>query len=282
MGRTRRQHRHHRYQHVTNRGTDRRDVFLSDEDRVGFGQLLGEAHDRTGVDVVAYCLMTNHFHLVLDSGAGSMPDFMHHLGAQFARHWHLRHGGDGPVFSGRYASRSITDEGYLLSAVRYVHRNPLAFLDEPDLIGYRWSSLRAYAGFRRPPRFLQMEPVLTWTGGRDQMLRSTLTSADHGGVIIDPDELRRAIIQVLASGEHPTDLTRSVNRIALVAAGYLTDDPRRRLERQLVPASGAATDRAIRRAAQEARSRPQLSGIAVAALELLGTRSSGAGSQLTR
>jgi REP element-mobilizing transposase RayT len=203
--------------HVVNRGAARADIFLTDHDRVEFGRLLGEAHDRFDVDVHAYCLMGNHYHLLVETPSGRLSDAMHHLGGVYARHLNERLGRDGPVFRGRYFGRPVLSPDYLLRVVRYIHRNPLAFLDESDLETYRWSSLRTYLGYRRRPNWLRTDVVSELTGGADGMRALVGSSVPTPGAIGASD--LACAIDVLVDEHlgdaHPQGVARTVKTLLL-------------------------------------------------------------------
>ena len=148
------------YHHVMNRGANRQTVFFSDMDRVEFGRLLGEINERFGVVCLAYCLMDNHYHLVLRCPDCHLSEAMQHLGSVYTRHTNERQRRDGPLFRGRFRSIPITTDAYLLCAVRYVHRNALDLPGVTDPGEYRWSSHRAYLGSRRPPSWLDTQEVI--------------------------------------------------------------------------------------------------------------------------
>lgn len=150
--------------HVFNRGVDRQRIFFADADRKEFGRLLGEIHDLFGVEILAYCLLDNHFHLVVRCPDGHLSDAMKHLGSVFVLHTNDRVGRDGPMFRGRFRSIPVLDEGYLLVAVRYVHRNALDVTGVHVVEAYRWSSHRAYLGLRPAPTFLTTAPILSRFG----------------------------------------------------------------------------------------------------------------------
>ena len=264
-----------------NRGIDRRVVFRVDQDRVDFGQLLGEAHQRTGVFAHAYCLMDNHFHLVLECPDGGLSEFMHHLTGSVARRWHLRHGGDGPDFRGRFTSRLILDDEYLVSAVRYVHRNPLAFLSPDELLRYRWSSLRAYAGLRRSPPWLQCDTVRTWSGGEDALLRATIGNATAGPRAVSGVHIRGAVAHVIEVADAGPAVARAGTTIALLVADLLAPPAADAAVRDLVPTSPHAAARARRRARQQGAANPTLVQLALEAAELLGLPSPRAMTALT-
>jgi putative transposase len=111
---------------MMNRGIDRQPVFFADADGVKFGRRLAEVHERFGVETLAYCLMPNHYHLLIRLPGGGLAAAIHHLGSLYTRNTNDRTGRDGPLFRGRYHSIRVDTDEYLLWAARYIHRNPLA------------------------------------------------------------------------------------------------------------------------------------------------------------
>jgi REP element-mobilizing transposase RayT len=149
-----------------NRGVDHGRVFFDDSDRIEMGSRFADIHDRFGVVVLAYCLMDNHYHCVLQCPNGGLSEAMQRLGSLYTRHVNDRLGRDGPLFRGRFASRQIADGPYLLAACRYVHRNPLVIEGIDDPADYRWSSHRTYLGLRPTPPWLRQQPALRVAMGR--------------------------------------------------------------------------------------------------------------------
>ncbi|BAN03679.1 transposase [Ilumatobacter coccineus] len=150
--------------HVMNRGVARQPIFFTDKHRIEFGRLLAEIHERFGIEVLAYCLMGNHYHLIVRCPAGRLSEAMQHLGSTFVRHVNDEVGRDGPLFRSRFKSILVDSDRYLLRAVRYVHRNALDLAGVTSPAGYRWSSHRAYLGHRRSPEFLDTSVVLEMFG----------------------------------------------------------------------------------------------------------------------
>lgn len=165
MGRHLRIDRPGAWHHIVNRGVERRDIFVDDLDRLEFGRLLGVVHQRFDVRVHAYCLMSNHYHLLVECPNGRLSDAMHLLGSLYVRHFNDRTGRDGPLFRGRFFAREVHDDSDLVAVTRYIHRNPLAFLPVGRLETFRWSSLRTYLELRRQVDWLRTDVVSALVGG---------------------------------------------------------------------------------------------------------------------
>jgi putative transposase len=130
--------------HIVNRGNDKRIIFPEPLDYAAFLVLLREARERFGVELYAYCLMPNHFHLVVKtSGLDEISAYMHFVQREHAcdlrRCWRSR--GQGHVFQRRYWSRVVVGDGYLVTVMKYVEANPYraGLLDPSDV--WEWSSL---------------------------------------------------------------------------------------------------------------------------------------------
>ncbi|MBI4658073.1 MAG: transposase [Verrucomicrobia bacterium] len=151
--------------HLMNRGDRREDIFRDDQDRHRFLETLGEACAKTGWRVHAFCLMRNHFHLVVETPQPNLAVGMKWLLGTYTSRFNRRHQGSGHLFSGRYKSLLVGGEGgYLRTVCDYVHLNPvrakLLRAEEP-LRHYVWSSFPAYlqASSKRPP-WLRVERLL--------------------------------------------------------------------------------------------------------------------------
>lgn len=152
------------WHHVMNRGSSRRDVFRTSGDGIEFLDLVGEWSERKRVEIHAYCLMSNHFHLLVRSTEGTLGDFMQQLQARFTQSINRRTGHDGAIFRGRFHSTLVDDDVYLAVAGRYIHRNPIDVRPPVPLDRYRWSSYRAYLGDHQPS-WLRTEVLLDRHGG---------------------------------------------------------------------------------------------------------------------
>src|SRR6267143_5095116 len=139
--------------HVMNRGNRREDIFIDDEDRRKFLTTLEEACQKTGWQVHAYCLMRNHFHLVVETPQANLVTGMKCLLGVYTSRFNRRRQEFGHLFSGRYKALIVdgSGNGYLKTVCDYVHLNPArAKLLAPGqhLRDYRWSS---YPRYLQPP-----------------------------------------------------------------------------------------------------------------------------------
>ena len=130
--------------HVLNRGVARATLFHKHGDYVAFERVLHQAKDTCPMRLLAYCLMPNHFHLILwPQQDGELSDFLHWLTLTHTMRWHAHYhsGGTGPLYQGRFKSFPIQDDEHLLTVCRYVERNPLRANLVPKAEAWPWSSL---------------------------------------------------------------------------------------------------------------------------------------------
>ena len=156
MGRYLRQDPIDGWHHITNHAVGKEPLFINDRDRHQFMRRLYESADRHNVDVIAFCLMGNHFHLVLRCPQQGLSECMHYLESIYAREFNKRHARRGALVRRTFHNTLITDEGQALATIRYVHRNPLEL--GIDIRSYPWSSYRAYAYNDRT--FFRPDPLL--------------------------------------------------------------------------------------------------------------------------
>ena len=152
--------------HVMDRGDRREDIFVDDVDRHDFLKTLAEACQKTGWQVHAYCLMRNHFHMVLETPNGNLVEGMKWFLSAYTIRLNHRQKLFGHVFSGRYKALVVdgSGSGYLRTACDYVHLNPVrAKLLNPEerLLAYPWSSLGWYAAApKHRPKWIRVDRLL--------------------------------------------------------------------------------------------------------------------------
>jgi putative transposase len=145
--------------HVTSRGTEGRPIFLDDLDREIFLTTLAEVVDERAWMCPAYCLMTNHFHLLVQTPNPDLAAGMHGVNGTYANYFNRRHNHVGHLFQSRYKATVIERESHLLESSRYVVLNPVraGICRRPAY--WRWSSYRATAGYVAAPEFLAVDWV---------------------------------------------------------------------------------------------------------------------------
>ena len=133
------------FYHVILRGNGKQIIFEDDADRRVFLKLLAKRAGDAGAHVLAWCLMENHVHLVLEDPAQTLSEMMQRLSGDYAQRFNRKSGRVGHVFENRFKSCPIENETYLLQAIRYVHDNPenAGICPAPE---YPWSSYHEYVG----------------------------------------------------------------------------------------------------------------------------------------
>jgi len=149
--------------HVSARGNERAAIYRNEGDRRYFLQLLADAVRREHWRVLAYCLMTNHYHLLVQTPVPNLARGMRQLNGVYAQSFNRRHARVGHLFQGRYAARIVQEDAHLLLAVRYVVRNPVRARLCRDPEEWRWSSHRAALG-TEPAWFLDRGSLLSYFG----------------------------------------------------------------------------------------------------------------------
>lgn len=145
--------------HVTSRGDRREPIFLDDEDRQQFLHLLGLEVRQQGWQLYAYCLMTNHFHLLIETPEPNLGRGMRRLNGVYTQAFNRRHDLVGHLFQGRYKAIVEDRDAYLSELCRYVVLNPVraGMVAQPDM--WPWSSYAATAGAAAAPDWLAVDAV---------------------------------------------------------------------------------------------------------------------------
>ena len=134
------------FYHVMNRGRGRKVIFPGEAFFNDYLKGLDEAHRRFGIEVHAYCLMNNHYHLLVKTPRGNLGRAMRHIDGLYVQRYNRRKKTDGSLFRGRYKAVVVDASCYLLQASRYIHRNPIETKTPlvTELADYSWSSYPAY------------------------------------------------------------------------------------------------------------------------------------------
>jgi len=145
--------------HVIVRGNHRRDIFRDTTDRVTYLERIEHYRERYHCMVYAYVLMSNHVHLLIETGVVGLSKIMQGIQFSYTQRYNRRHRMVGHLFQGRYKAILCDRDAYLLELVRYIHLNPARMKHPQDPWQYRWSSHRSYVGADSPVK-IQTSAVL--------------------------------------------------------------------------------------------------------------------------
>ncbi len=178
------------FYHVTSRGNEKKDIFRSRKDREQFFFYLESATERYGAFVHAYCLMTNHYHLLLETPHGNLSEIMRYVNGSYTTYFNTKRKRSGHLFQGRFRSIVVDADEYAMELSRYIHLNPVRAgkVSHPD--DYEWSSYRSYVGNSVSPGWLKTEFILSSFGkkGREKNYRTfveDLLAAEYGSPLLD-------------------------------------------------------------------------------------------------
>ena len=150
--------------HVTSRGNERKNIYASGEDRKRFLEILAMAVDRYGWICHAYCLMENHYHIVVETPRGNLSNGMRQLNGVYTQYFNIKHRRNGHLFQGRFKAVLVEKETHLLELTRYVVLNPVK-AKICDMAGaYEWSSYNSMIGVAKKPVFLFTDWILSQFG----------------------------------------------------------------------------------------------------------------------
>jgi len=153
------------FYHVTSRGNEQKDVFKSRRDREQFLTYLKSSTERYGAVIHAYCLMSNHYHLLLETPEGNLSQIMRHINGAYTTYFNVKRKRAGHLFQGRFKAILIEADEYAAELARYIHLNPVkvGIVARPE--EYEWSSYRYYIGQTEAPAWLRTSFVLAYFGG---------------------------------------------------------------------------------------------------------------------
>ena len=152
------------FYHVTSRGDRREDIFLCEMDRCVWLEILGEVCKRFNWICHAWCQMTNHYHVVVETVEGNLSQGMRHLNGVYTQRLNRTHHRVGHVFQGRYRAIMVEKDSYLLELMRYVVLNPVRADMVSDAGDWPWSSYGTMVGTASRPDWLQTDWLLAQFG----------------------------------------------------------------------------------------------------------------------
>ena len=208
--------------HITNRGNDKKDIFKDDQDRETFLKILALVNKRYHWICHAYCLMTNHYHLLIETPDSNLSLGMRQLNGVYTQLFNKRHKRNGHLFQGRFKGILIQKDSHLLEVCRYVVLNPLraGMVENPEQ--WQWSSYRATAGKENPHSSLTTDWVLGQFNGKrskaEQEYRQfvkwginekSIMLDVKGQIILGEDEFVDSLADHLKKHKHVPEIPRS-------------------------------------------------------------------------
>jgi len=163
------------YHHVLNRGIVKNSIFFNDKSYEIFLEILGESYEKFGVIIHSYCLMTNHYHLLVQTLNANLSKFMQRLNSFYTQRYNKFMEIDGPIFKGRYKSIVGEDDSYFIGLNRYIHCNPVGF--GGNLRNYKWSSFPSYLRLNQCQDLLNKDrtlEILSMTNNIEKYEESTV------------------------------------------------------------------------------------------------------------
>ena len=239
--------------HLISRCLDRADLLDGDAERARYLHLLARAQSLSDAHVLAWCVMSNHVHLVVRAGEDPLGDLVRRAHTGYANWKNQREGRIGPVFAARHTAILVDEETYLLELIRYIHLNPVRAQVVADPADSAWSSHRVYAGLTPPPPWFDPREVLSLFGSDVDRAREAYVEFVHDGI----GGGRRPDL----SGDRRADAAREVARG--MGTGHRLSDtilgPEEFLSRVLAVTGDQTATMGLRRREDVIRRRPPLS-----------------------
>jgi len=159
------------FYHITARGNEKKDIYKNDRDRKKFLEYLESATERYGARIHVYCLMGNHYHLLLETPNGNLSEIMRHINGAYTTYYNIKRGRSGHLLQGRYRALLLDADEYAEALSRYIHLNPVkaGIVEKPE--AYPWSSCQDYFGMRISPDWLHQDFILSFFGKKESTAR---------------------------------------------------------------------------------------------------------------
>ncbi len=174
--------------HVMNRGRRSEAIFLNDADRKTFIKVLQETVDGWNLKISAYCLMSNHYHLLVQTPDGNLARCMRHINGIYTQRFNRRHKKEGQLFRGRYKAVLVDADSHLVEVLRYIHRNPIQAGVVEKLDDYQWSSHHGYVSSAKKWQWLSKDPLLSMLTDKKSRRKSAYIDFVSKG---EPEEIKR-------------------------------------------------------------------------------------------
>lgn len=203
------------FYHITSRGNEQKALFKSKRDREKFIEYLESATERYDAVIHAYCLMDNHYHILLETPSGNLSKIMAHINGAYTNYFNAKRERSGHLFQGRYKAILVEADEYAKELSRYIHLNPVRanIVEHPE--EYEWSSYGYFTGKKKAPEWLKMDFILGYFGKK--LSDSQKNYRDYVNVFINQgyeSPLRDVVSSTILGGQE---------FIGFIKDKYLTD-----------------------------------------------------------
>lgn len=180
--------------HIMVRGINKQDIFINTADRARYLRVLRECKEISGFTLYAYCLMSNHVHLLIKAGEEPLDLVMKRIGTRYAAWFNKRHARVGHLFQDRFRSEIVEDDCYFLTVLRYIIQNPMKAGLEQAPGHYPWSSYKAYA--QGQGEITDIAFATTLCGGREKVIQ--FLKASNTDLAMDMPDRNEAVDDEIA------------------------------------------------------------------------------------
>ena len=202
--------------HVMSRGNRKDKIFMDDDDRYDFIEKFTGVISQFGWECYAYCLLDNHYHLLVKTPQANISEGMHKLLNDYCKRFNWKHGQVGHVMQGRFGSPLVEKEEHLMEIVKYIALNPVkaSLVSKPEQ--WKWNSYPAIAGFAPAPGFLDIEYTLDLFGDNAEMARQAYIRFIDDALLLwySTEQNRRPTLQELFQVVWDKHQRNSIMRIA--------------------------------------------------------------------
>lgn len=206
------------FYHLTSRGNERKDIFRSQRDREKYLSYLRSASERYQAVIHVFCMLSNHYHLLMETPKGNLSQIMRHINGAYTTYFNVKRGRAGHLFQGRYKAILVEKDEYAKELSRYIHLNPVraGIVEKPEK--YPWSSYRYYIGLEKAPDWLVTDFILSYFSKR----------------VSDAQKRYREFVKDRIGQEYDTPLKETVASIILGSSGFFREIKERYIQKRKV------------------------------------------------